>query len=768
MKQIHLLIITSIFWMAIATVASAQKIGLVLSGGGASGMAHIGVLKALEENNIPIDYITGTSMGALIGGMYAAGYSVDQITEIAKSESFLLAVEGQLSEKDIYYFSTDLDDASMIRLKISPRRLIRRSIPTNLVTPDLMEYMLLDLFAQPAAVAHYDFDSLMIPFRCVAADIVKKEQVVFDKGSLALALRASTTYPFYYKPVVIDSTLLFDGGLYNNFPADVIYKDFLPDVIIGSNVASHLDPPDEDDLLSLVRNMITTQRDFTIACDESFIIEPKSNIGVFDFSNIDQEINLGYQETMKDIDQIKKITGAATRTKAQLDTMRSAFKENFPITEVGNITISGNLNKNQKEYVASTIGPSPKDSIYTFNDFKPQYLRLTQDSKIKYIQPISTYNPTEKKYDIDLNVRREKDLTLYFGGLFSSRPVNTGYVGVRYNLFGRTSASIMANSYFGKFYGSIMLRADVDFGGKKRMSISPYFVINRWDYFRNFATFFELSRPSFIVKNETFGGATYTASWGNNTVILADFKYGQTVDRYYQSNDFTVKDTADFTEFDLETLGLGIDRNTLNRKLYANRGTRLQASIRGVMGEELTRYGTTGGSNLDFTYHHAWFTGKLSYQNYVAHFGPISLGFNIQGLYSNKPFYDNYNASLISAPVYEPIPESKSRFINYFRTTEYVGLGIQTVFSIVKNVDFRLEGYVFQPGRTIEADANNKAYYSTADLDQRFIGSGTLVYHSPLGPVSLNLNYFDKKEDSPWSFSFNFGYTIFNQSVYEQ
>lgn len=768
MKHIHLFILTSILCVVIAGSAMAQKVGLVLSGGGASGMAHIGVLKALEENNIPIDYITGTSMGALIGGFYASGYSVEEITKIVKSDDFLLAVEGQLSEKDVYYFSKDLDDASMIRLKISPQRLIRQSIPTNLVTPDLMEYMFLDLFGRPAAEAHYNFDSLMIPFRCVAADIVKKKQVVFDKGSLALALRASTTYPFYYKPVVIDSTLLFDGGLYNNFPADVMYSAFLPEVIIGSNVASHLEAPDEDDLLSLVRNMITTRRNFTIECKESFIIEPPSEISVFDFSDIQHEIDLGYQATMKDIDEIKKITQGATRTTAELDTMRSNFRHNFPDPKVGNITISGSLNKKQKEYVASTMGPSTKDTSYTFSDFKPQYLRLTQDSKIRYIQPIATYNPSEKKYDIDLNVRREKDLTLYFGGLFSSRPVNTGYVGVKYNLFGRTSASLMANSYFGKFYGSIMLRADLDFGGKKRMSISPYFIINRWDYFRNFATFFELSRPSYIVENETFGGANYTASWGNNTVVLADLKYGQTVDRYYQSNDFTVKDTADFTEFDLGTLGLGIDRNTLNRKQYANRGTRIQASIRGVIGDELTRYGTTGESDADFTHHHEWFTGEINYQNYFSHFGPISIGFNVQGLYSNKPFYDNYNASLISAPAYEPIPESKTRFINYFRTTEYAALGLQTVIAVRKNIDFRLEGYVFQPGRIIMADANNKAYYSTADLEQRFIGSSTLVYHSPLGPVGLNLNYFDKKEDSPWSFSFNFGYTIFNKSVYQQ
>src|SRR5690606_7539908 len=181
------------------------------------------------------------------------------------------------------------------------------------------------------------------------------------------------------------------------------------------------------------------------------------------------------------------------------------------------------------------LGKNEKDSIYTFQDFKPQFLRLSQDSKIKYIQPLATYDTTKDAYSLDLKVRREKDLTVYFGGNFSSRPINIGYVGLKYNLLGRTSATLMANSYFGKFYGSILLRANVDFGGKKRMSISPLFVANRWDYFKSFATFFELSRPSYIIKNEIYGGFVYTASWGNNAVILGDVKYGVTDDRYYQS-----------------------------------------------------------------------------------------------------------------------------------------------------------------------------------------------------------------------------------------
>jgi len=123
-----------------------------------------------------------------------------------------VAIEGQLDKKDVYYFSQDLLDASIIRIKVNPQNVLRANLPTNLVTPDLMEFMFMDIFSGPAAVAHYDFDSLMVPFRCVATDIAKKEQVIFSDGSLTRALRASTTYPFYFQPITIDSTLLLMEG----------------------------------------------------------------------------------------------------------------------------------------------------------------------------------------------------------------------------------------------------------------------------------------------------------------------------------------------------------------------------------------------------------------------------------------------------------------------------------------------------------------------------------------------------------------------------
>jgi NTE family protein len=746
----------------------AQKVGLVLSGGGASGMAHIGVIKALEEQEIPIDFITGTSMGALIGGLYAAGFSVDELINFVNDPAFVLAVNGDLQDSDVYYFSKSIEDASLIRLKLSTQNLVQKSIPTNLVTPDLMEFQLMNLTAQASQVANYDFDQLFVPFRCVAADIQNKEQVIFSNGNLALAMRASSTYPFYFKPIKIDDKLLFDGGLYNNFPADVMYSEFLPDVIIGSNVATGYLPPEEDDLLSQIRSMISTQSNFAIECDYSLIIEPPSTIGVFDFSNPNAEVEKGYIATLEKIEAIKVFV-EERRSEQELTDRRKDFRQKFKANNIGSVDATGDLSKKQKDYILSMFGPVGNSTSYTFNEFKGQFLRVAQDDKFRHIYPVSLYNDSAAYFDINMVVQRERDLTAYFGGNFSSRPINMGYVGLKYNLFGRTSSSIMANSYFGKFYGSALLIAKIDFGGKKRYYIAPHIILNRWDFFRNRATFFEQSRPSYIVKNEAFGGLEAATSWGNNTIWKFDWRYGETLDNYYQTENFTPEDTADATQFTLNTIAVGIDRNSLNRKQFASKGTRLEISARGVVGKESTQYGTTIPAIDSLTVvSRQWAEVRLRYENYFYRQGPFTVGAELEGVYSIKPNFDNYTATVISSPAWNPIPESKTIFIDSHRARKYVATGVKLILEVHRNLEVRAEGYAMEPLEVFIRTGDNQTKNERLAGQTQFIGAGALVYHSPLGPVSLNLNYYNKRENGPWSFLFNFGYTIFNKSIYQQ
>ena len=260
------------------SVLNAQKVGLVLSGGGAKGITHIGVIKALEENNIPIDYVAGTSMGAIVGGMYAMGFTIDEMIQTIKSNDFKHWTTGEIDSNYKYYYRNADPKPNFVEISfnihnIDSINLKSAILPTNIVSPRQMNYAFVPLTSQANAAAGGNFDKLFVPFRCVASDIYNKEAVVFRSGVLGDAIHASLSYPFMFKPVVIDGRLLFDGGIFNNFPVDVMRTDFKPDFMIGSVVANNPRKPDERDILMQIQNMIMSRTDYTIPKKEGVLLK---------------------------------------------------------------------------------------------------------------------------------------------------------------------------------------------------------------------------------------------------------------------------------------------------------------------------------------------------------------------------------------------------------------------------------------------------------------------------------------------------------------
>lgn len=260
----------------------AQKVGLVLSGGGAPGIAHIGMLKALEENDIPIDYITGTSIGSFIGGLYASGYSTDEMISYFKSAGFRRLKRTELIFPKKYFW------------------------PTHIIQPKRIQKALELLTRRGTLPTAGNFDSLFVPFRCVASDVYRKMPYVFSSGNLATAIRASMTFPFVFEATKVDSLLLFDGGIYNNFPVDIMQQSFKPDFIIGSVVAYNPPRANQNDLMMQLQNMIIHPTNYTIpdsiGIALTFDLKKKS---VFDFSDIDGLVKTGYEETLRQMESIK-------------------------------------------------------------------------------------------------------------------------------------------------------------------------------------------------------------------------------------------------------------------------------------------------------------------------------------------------------------------------------------------------------------------------------------------------------------------------------
>jgi len=738
--------------------AQTQSVGLVLSGGGATGMAHIGVLKALEENNIPIDFITGTSAGALIGALYASGYTPSQIEEMVSAEEFKLMVEGKLEKAYTYYFKEPISTSSLISLRMSKNKLIHSSLPTNFITPSLMDFELMKKLAPAGAACDYNFDQLMIPFRCIASDITSKKTILFKDGNLNEAVRASMTFPFYLNPITVDGKLLFDGGLYNNFPSDVMYDEFLPDIIIGSNVTENFAPPTEDDLISQVSNMLVSRTNFTIPCEEGIIIHTKTDINTFDFQRVEEAIEVGYSSTIQKIDSIKSMVKPLVN-KEEVVRKREVFNNQKKPLIFNSIFIDG-IRLKQSIYIQKMLYLEPKG--VSIENIKKRYFRILADDKINSIFP-KAIEDSDTSFSLHLKIKKEREFKAEFGGNFSSKPINTGFVGLEYNYFGKTGLQLAVNSYFGKFYGSLNTRVRFDFAGKTPFYLEPEFLLNRWDFFKSRATFFEEVKPSFIILNEQFAGLNIGLPVQNRGKFIVDGKHGFLRNKYYQTEIFNISDTSDLTKFQMSSIGLKYERNTLNKKQFANSGNFFQLSTRYISGEESTIPGSTSILRDTLKKTHNWVTFKLIYDNYFKKRGILRMGAYFEAVYSTQSFFNNYTATILSSPSFEPTPQSRTIFIDEFRAHQYFASGLKADLKIKKNFNFRIEGFVFQPVRGIVKEVDFTTRYENTLFDNRYyIGSMSTIYHSPVGPLSLSLNYYDVQR-KPWALVFNFGYLLFNK-----
>lgn len=754
-KQVFFLILLSVF-SVLSTFA--QKVGLVLSGGGASGLAHVGVLKALEENHIPIDYICGTSSGALVGSLYAVGFTPAQIEKLVKSETFRNWAYGKTDSRFDYTFKKEEDNASWINFKVSFTSGIETTLPTNIINAQPVDFGLLETYAKGSAKAKYNFDSLLIPFRCVAADIDANQSLIFKTGDLGEAVRASMSYPFYLKPISVNGKLLFDGGLYNNFPSDIMYQDFYPDYVIGSTVTGNVPPPTDDNIVSQIRSMMMGSTNFGLICENGTMIEPKTNVGLFDFENPQQLIDSGYASTIRKINEIKQSVSRRT-TPEELNQKREAFIKNQKEIKFDKIVVEG-LNKKQSSYVEKNIFNHRIN--LTLPEMKRQFFKLASDDKIKNIFPKAVLNEESGFYDIHLNVKREKDLVAYLGGNFSNRPISEGFVGLQYNHLGKTALSIYGNTYFGRLYSSSEVKARLDLPTRLPFFIEPVLNYNRWDYYKSSQLFFEDVKPAYLIQADQHAELNVGVPAIFNGKLFASAGYATIRNDYYQTAKFSQQDTADRDEMNLFNAALTYEKSTLNRKLYPNEGHFFTLKFRYCVGEEINQPGSTGIDIGTFRQNKEWIQVKTIYDNYFIYRGHIKIGVYLEGVYSTQPLSVNYSSTILVAPAFQPTPETRTLFLENYRANNYFAGGVKNIISFRKNLELRLEAYLFNPYESILKGADLKAYYGGVFETKHYIAMAAVVYTTPVGPLSLSMNFYDR-EVAPLSFMFHFGYTIFNK-----
>ena len=280
-------------------VLAQPKVGLVLSGGGARGLAHIGVIKALEERNIRIDAIVGTSMGAIVGALYASGLNAAELEEIALTMEWNTAFSDQPQRSQLS-FRRKQEAREYLTMTSATLNNGRLSLPKGIIQGQNLQLMLQRQFLHVSDIR--DFDNLTIPFRAVASDLVSGDAVIFKEGALSTAVQASMSIPGLFAPVEMDGKMLVDGGIANNLPIDVV-KAMGVDYVIAVDIATPLYGADElDSIIPIVEQLTTLltfnqqKKQLALLAPTDLLVTPElSDISTIEFTKADIAIERGYQ-----------------------------------------------------------------------------------------------------------------------------------------------------------------------------------------------------------------------------------------------------------------------------------------------------------------------------------------------------------------------------------------------------------------------------------------------------------------------------------------
>ncbi|MCY1492503.1 Outer membrane protein assembly factor BamA [compost metagenome] len=296
------LLLCLLFLPLLCLAQPEPRIGLVLSGGAARGLAHIGVLKALEEQGIKVDAIAGTSMGAVIGGLYAAGYQVDELEKIATHLDWQRALSDDPPREEVPFRRKQDDRDFLVKQRLSFRDDGSLGLPLGVIQGQNLALLLESLLVHTSDTR--DFDRLAIPFRAVATDIATGEKVVFRRGHLPQAIRASMSIPAVFAPVEVNGRLLVDGGMVDNIPVDVA-REMGVDRVIVVDIGTPLRPRKElatvvDVLNQSVTLMTRSNSEVQLATLEPtdvLIQPPLAGFGATDFGRARDMIEAGYRAT---------------------------------------------------------------------------------------------------------------------------------------------------------------------------------------------------------------------------------------------------------------------------------------------------------------------------------------------------------------------------------------------------------------------------------------------------------------------------------------
>ena len=491
-----------------------KKVGLVLSGGGAKGMAHIGAIKVIEEAGIPVDYVVGTSMGSIIGGLYAIGYTPQQMDSMVRHQDWGYLLSDQISRKDMNLMEREMDEKFVISVPFSKTAI--QDVTGGLIKGQNIA----DLFSELTLGYHdsLDFNKLPIPFACVAENIAKGEEYDFHSGVLSTAMRASMAIPGVFTPVRLDSMVLIDGGVVNNYPVNVA-KQMGADVIIGVDVQSSLKPANELENAGAILGQLIDlmgQENYLKNLKETDV-HIKVNVkgysaASFSKNAVDSLIHRGLiaAEEQKDaLMKLKREIGLPEDYRPE----RKVVYEPAEWIMVKEIHFKG-LDEKDEEWLMKRcdLKENSFNSIRRIKEATTIILANTNYSNISY----QLLQNDKGEYDLYYTFNKKNESRINIGVRFDSEEIASLLLNARTTLKSKVPSYISASIRLGKRYGG-QLSYGIEPSPLRSFSLSYRFMHNDIDYH-------QLGKKSFAT---TFRHHTGEIAYSN--VWLRNFRFGMGV-----------------------------------------------------------------------------------------------------------------------------------------------------------------------------------------------------------------------------------------------
>jgi Predicted esterase of the alpha-beta hydrolase superfamily len=729
-------IIAICLFIIVSPSLRCQDVGLVLSGGGAPGIAHIGVIKALEENHIPIDYITSTSIGAIVGGLYAMGYSPEEMIRLLKSDEFKRWSTGETATRNQYAYYNPEFSPEIIGFDIRTSPHWNILLPGSLIPPREINYAFSALCNQASVACENNFDQLMIPFRCVASDVFNKKPVVFSKSDLATAIRSSMAFPFLFKPIENENRLLFDGGINNNFPADVMTTDFAPDFCIGSVVAYNPPKAEKKDILMQLQNMIVSPTDYKLGKNEGLLLKFNLNeFGTFDFSKVDELVKTGYDSIMKHMPEIKARVKRRISDE-ELTGKRKAFRSKYNTVDFCGVNITG-LTKNESIYVRRFFKP---DSVpFTKNDFRKIYYQLTAGEIISEVNELTTTKSPSGKQMLHLNVETNEPWKLSVGGNIATFNANELFAGINYRKAANWTQTGYLQVQLGGFYNGIAIGTRLEFPSRLRAYLRADAITHQFNYFNPPALFTSYRSGVFYTQHESYAKLAVGTGIESKARLELGVSYG--VEHFRYNSDTLINILQLLNNRSQLALGnafVRLESSTLNRPNYATEGYLYMCQLK-----------LTKTQNLP-----AWWQLKVLTDGYFKLLPPLTVGALLELTWSDIPPLQNRTLSLLYAGSFQPTNWSKTVFNPAFSSNQYMATGLKPVFRLTDRVQLRLETYWFMPFQ--QPWGSNEYLYIQPFRSVAWLAEPSIIFHYRTFSASLFADCFSKPNRN-WQVGINIG-----------